>query len=78
MIGAGLQPGRVSTINPTIRRTIGITARRTGKATSHERPQALIHVAGKPADNPMLRAVAIPDTTKVMMSDRTSGRTIAA
>lgn len=55
-----------------------MTARRTGNATSQDRPQALIQVATKPGDSPALRAVEMPETTKVMMSDRTRGRTIAA
>lgn len=61
-----------------MRRTMGMTASRTGNATSQDKPQALIQIAMKPEDSPAPRAVEMPDTTKVMMSDRTSGRTIAA
>lgn len=67
-----------STIAPTIRRTTGNTINSTGKAITQDSPHAPIHALGKASEKPRLRAVAIAETTKVIMTDRISAETSPA
>ena len=63
----------------TILRTMGRMARRTGKATTHERAHADIQLDARLGwAMPRLLAVAINDTMNVIMIDRMNGITIDA
>lgn len=62
----------------TIRRTSGSTASRVGKATTHEIAHAAGHVERKAGVKPRLFRVEIPETTKVIRMDSTSGMTMEA
>lgn len=70
--------GGGSTTMATIRRTSGSTASSVGKATIHESAQAAGQVARNAGVKPRLFSVEIPETTKVMRMDSTSGMTMEA
>ena len=72
------RPCGASHSRPTIDRTIGSTRSSVGNATNQDRPQEVIHICGSSVRKPILRAVEISETMKVISSDRTSGLTIAA
>ena len=61
-----------------MRRTIGSTIRRVGKAISQDNPQADIQRLGKSGVSPTPRAVEIAETTNVMTMDSTKGVAIPA
>ncbi len=64
-----------STIAPTIRRTTGSTINSTGKAITQDKAQAPIQARGKASEKPRLRAVAIAETTNVIMIERMNADT---
>ena len=67
-----------STIAATIRRTTGSTISSTGKAITQDSAQAPIQARGKASEKPRLRAVAIAETTKVIMIERMNAETSPA
>lgn len=52
-----------------MRRTIGPTTRKTGKATAHDIAHAIGHNEKKFGAKPIERNVEMPDTMHVIMSD---------
>ena len=61
-----------------ILRTTGRTKSKTGKAISHEIPQADIHIVKENCSKPILLSVLIHDTIKVIIIDKNKGKTIEA